>query len=172
MGSRTGLPILNWGSSFLVGGLRHKELLAPGWKGDYIFPIMFAGVALGMAVNLVFPGISVAVTVAATMAGALVTTLKAPLYAALFTTVLVQKETAAVIAVAVVVSALLAAVLALRAARRAAASPADDVVRVVVDIHGRLGPCARWDACERRPRGAPMSSRLRLKPQSGTDETR
>jgi H+/Cl- antiporter ClcA len=94
-------------------------LLATGWKGGYIFPIMFASVALGMAVNLVFPGVPVAVAVAATMAGALVAALKAPLFAALFTTVLVQKETAAVIAVAVVVSALLAAVLTIRAARRA-----------------------------------------------------
>jgi H+/Cl- antiporter ClcA len=95
-------------------------LLATGWKGGYIFPIMFASVALGLAVNLVFPSIPVAVTVAATMAGALVAAMKAPLFAALFTTVLVQKETAAVIAVAVVASALLAALVALRAARRAA----------------------------------------------------
>ncbi len=96
-------------------------LLATGWKGGYIFPIMFASVALGLAVNLVIPGIPVAVTVAATMAGALVAALKAPLFAALFAMVLVQKETAAVIAVAVVVSALLTALLALHAARRAAA---------------------------------------------------
>jgi len=96
-------------------------LLATGWKGGYIFPIMFASVALGMAVNLVFPGIPVAVTVAATMAGALVAAMKAPLFAALFTTTLVQKETSAVIAVAVVASAILAALLTLRAARRAAA---------------------------------------------------
>jgi len=96
-------------------------LLATGWKGGYIFPILFASVALGLAVNLLFPGIPVAVTVAATMAGALVAAFKAPLFAALFTTVLVQKETGAVIAVAVVVSALLTALLALRAARRASA---------------------------------------------------
>jgi chloride channel protein, CIC family len=92
-------------------------LLATGWKGGYIFPILFASVALGLAVNLLFPSIPVAVTVAATMAGALVTAMKAPLFAALFSTVLVQKETAAVIAVAVVVSALLTALLALRRAR-------------------------------------------------------
>ena len=67
-------------------------VLATGWKGGYIFPIMFASVALGMAVNLVFPGIPVAVTVAATMAGALVAALKAPLFAALFTLVLVQRR--------------------------------------------------------------------------------
>jgi H+/Cl- antiporter ClcA len=102
-------------------------LLATGWKGGYIFPIMFASVALGMAVNLIFPGIPVAVTVAATMAGALVAALKAPLFAALFTTALVQKETSAVIAVAVVVSALLTALLALRTARRAAASQAQSL---------------------------------------------
>ena len=95
-------------------------LLATGWKGGYIFPIMFASVALGLAVNLIFPGIPVAVTVAATMAGALVAALKAPLFAALFTSALVQIETSPVIAVAVVVSALLAALLALYAARRAA----------------------------------------------------
>jgi len=95
-------------------------LLATGWKGGYIFPIMFASAALGLAVSLVLPGIPVAVAVAATMAGALVATLKAPLFAVLFTLVLVQKETAAVIAVAVVVSALLTALFALRAARHAA----------------------------------------------------
>jgi chloride channel protein, CIC family len=95
-------------------------LLATGWKGGHIFPVMFASAALGLAVRLVFPGIPVAVAVAATMAGALVAVLRAPLFAVLFTLVLVQKETAAVIAVAVVISALLTALLALRAARRAA----------------------------------------------------
>ena len=94
-------------------------LLATGWKGGYIFPIMFASVALGMALDLVFPGIPVAVCVAATVAGALVAAMRAPLFAALFTLVLVQKETAAVVAVAVVVSALLTALVALRAARHA-----------------------------------------------------
>jgi H+/Cl- antiporter ClcA len=96
-------------------------LLATGWKGGYIFPIMFASVALGLAVDLVFPGIPVAVCVAATMAGALVAALKAPLFAGLFSLVLVEKETAAVIAVAVVVSALMTALVALRRARRASA---------------------------------------------------
>jgi len=94
-------------------------LLATGWKGGYIFPIMFSGIAMGLAVNLLFPTIPLAVAVAATMAGALVAALKAPLFAALFTMVLVQKETAAVVAIAVVVSALLTALFALWAARRA-----------------------------------------------------
>ena len=102
-------------------------LLATGWKGGYIFPVMFASAALGLAVNLLFPGIPVAVAVAATMAGALVASLKAPLFAALFTLILVQKETASVIAVAVVVSALLTALLALRAARSAANLPQTDL---------------------------------------------
>ncbi len=95
-------------------------LLATGWKGGYIFPIMFASIALGLALDILFPSIPVAVCVAATTAGALVAALRAPLFAALFTLVLVQKETAAVIAVAVVVSALLTALMALRNARRAA----------------------------------------------------
>lgn len=94
-------------------------LLATGWKGGYIFPIMFTSAALGLAVDLLFPGIPIAVAVAATMAGALVATLRAPLFAALFTLILVQKETAAVVAVAVVVAALLTALVALRTARRA-----------------------------------------------------
>jgi H+/Cl- antiporter ClcA len=93
-------------------------LLATGWKGGYIFPILFASVALGLAANLLFPSIPTAVTVAATMSGALVTAFKAPLFAALFTVVLVQAETLPVIAVAVVVGALLAAGLALYNARR------------------------------------------------------
>ena len=95
-------------------------LLATGWKGGYIFPIMFASVALGLALNLLIPAIPVAVTVAATMAGALVAALKAPLFAALFTLVLVQIETASVVAVAVVASALLTALLAILFARRTA----------------------------------------------------
>jgi H+/Cl- antiporter ClcA len=97
-------------------------LLTTGWKGGYIFPIMFSSVALGLAVNLLFPGISVAVAVAATMAGALVAALRSPLFAVLFPLVLIQKETAAVIAVAVVVGALLTALVMLRMARKAAAA--------------------------------------------------
>ncbi len=93
-------------------------LLATGWKGGYIFPILFAGVALGMAGKLLFPGVPLAVTVAATVAGALVAALRAPLFAALFTLVLVQKETGAVVAVAVLVSGILTALVALWQARR------------------------------------------------------
>jgi H+/Cl- antiporter ClcA len=92
-------------------------LLATGWKGGYIFPVMFAGVALGMAGKLLFPSVPTAVTVAATLAGALVITLRAPLFAALFTLILVQAETAPVVAVAVLVSAFLSALIALRQAR-------------------------------------------------------
>jgi chloride channel protein, CIC family len=102
-------------------------LLATGWKGGYIFPIMFASVALGLALDLLFPGIPVAVCVAATMAGALVAALRSPLFAALFTLVLVQKETSAVIAVAVVVSALMTATLAMLQARHAAGQANQDL---------------------------------------------
>jgi len=95
-------------------------VLATGWKGGYVFPVMFASIALGLAANLLFPHIPVAVAVAATMAGALVATMRSPLFAALFTVTLVQREAGAVIAVAVVVSALLTALLTLYMARRAA----------------------------------------------------
>ena len=37
-------------------------LLATGWKGGYIFPIMFAGIALGLACDLLLPGLPVAGT--------------------------------------------------------------------------------------------------------------
>jgi H+/Cl- antiporter ClcA len=102
-------------------------LLVTGWKGGYIFPIMFAGVALGMAGHLVFPDTPVAVTVAATVAGALVSALRAPLFAALFTLVLVEADTAPVVAVAVLISALLVAYLGLRAARRASIQAGADL---------------------------------------------
>ena len=102
-------------------------LMATGWKGGYVFPIMFAGVALGMAGHLLFPDTPVAVTVAATLAGALVAALRAPLFAALFTLSLVQAETAPVVAVAVIISALLVALLAMREARQAATAAQADV---------------------------------------------
>jgi H+/Cl- antiporter ClcA len=38
-------------------------LLATGWKGGYIFPLMFTSIALGLAVDLMFPGIPIAVAV-------------------------------------------------------------------------------------------------------------
>jgi H+/Cl- antiporter ClcA len=88
-------------------------LLTSGWKGGYIFPTMFAGVALGIAVNLIFPSIPLAVAVATTMAGAMVTTMKAPLFSALFTAMLVQREAAPAIAIAVVVGLLATARLSM-----------------------------------------------------------
>lgn len=93
-------------------------LLASDWKGGYVFPIMFAGVALGMAAKLLFPHLPIAVTVAATLASTLVTTFRAPLFSALFTLLLVQAETSPVVAVAVIISSLLVAILALREAKQ------------------------------------------------------
>jgi H+/Cl- antiporter ClcA len=93
-------------------------LLASGWKGGYIFPLMFTSVALGLAANLLLTDIPVAVAVATTMAGALVAVLRSPLFAALFTLVLVQAETAPVIAIAIVASALLVTLWELRATNR------------------------------------------------------
>lgn len=94
-------------------------LLATGWKGGYVFPVMFASIALGMATNLLFPQIPVAVAVAATLSAALVATLRAPIFGALFTLVFVQHTTAAVIAIAVVISGVLALAVAARLAAQA-----------------------------------------------------
>ena len=96
-------------------------LLATGWKGGYIFPIMFAGIALGMAATLIFPGVPTAVTVAAVLAGVLVAVLRAPLFAALFTLALVDGQTAPVVAVAVLVGSLMTAYLVRREAQQASA---------------------------------------------------
>ncbi|HRQ41326.1 MAG TPA: chloride channel protein [Chloroflexota bacterium] len=88
-------------------------LLVTGWKGGYIFPTMFASVALGMAAHLIFPSIPVAVAVAATMGGAMVATMKAPLFSALFTAMLMEREAGPVIAIAVIVGLLATARLSM-----------------------------------------------------------
>jgi H+/Cl- antiporter ClcA len=116
-----GASVIGFGMLILLAGsklLATSLLLATGWKGGYIFPIMFAGIALGMAAKLLFPNIPTAVTVAAVLAGALVAALKAPLFAALFTLVLVSSETAPVVAVAVLVSALLTVYMSRREAQK------------------------------------------------------
>jgi H+/Cl- antiporter ClcA len=100
-------------------------LLATGWKGGYLFPILFVSVALGLAVNQLFPSIPVAVAVAATLGGAVVSTLRSPLFAILFTLILVQVESAPVMTIAVVTVALLSAVLALVTARRTQAQTSE-----------------------------------------------
>jgi H+/Cl- antiporter ClcA len=98
--------------------------LATGWKGGYIFPTMFAGAALGLAANLIFPGIPPAVAVAATMGGAMVATMKAPIFSALIVMVLVQREAAPVIAIAVIVGMLATARLSMMPAPAQAATGA------------------------------------------------
>lgn len=88
-------------------------LLATGWKGGYMFPTMFAGVALGLAAHQLFPAIPPAVAVAATMGGAMVATMKAPIFSALFVAMLVQREAGPVIAIAVIVGLLATARLSM-----------------------------------------------------------
>jgi H+/Cl- antiporter ClcA len=103
-------------------------LLTAGWKGGYIFPTMFAGVALGIAVHLIFPSIPLAVAVATTMAGAMVATMKAPLFTALFTAMLVQREAAPAIAIAVVVGLLATARLSMVPPAAPSAAAGDSAV--------------------------------------------
>jgi H+/Cl- antiporter ClcA len=78
--------------------------LTTGWKGGYIFPTMFAGAALGMAIHNLFPSIPLAVAASATMAGAMVAVMKAPIFSALFAMLIFQKEEGPVIAIATVFS--------------------------------------------------------------------
>jgi H+/Cl- antiporter ClcA len=78
--------------------------LTAGWKGGYIFPIMFAGAALGMAAHNIFPFIPLAVAVSTTMGGAMVAVMKAPIFSILFVLILVQKEAAPAITIAVISS--------------------------------------------------------------------
>jgi H+/Cl- antiporter ClcA len=111
----------------LVKALVTCLCLATGWKGGYVFPIMFVGVALGLAVDLIFPGIPVAVAVAATLGGALVAVFQAPLFAVLFTLVMVQRETAPVVAIAVVAGGLLSGAISLAKARSSTPAPASTV---------------------------------------------
>lgn len=95
-------------------------LLTTGWKGGYVFPIMFAGMALGLACDQLLPGIPVSVTIASVLAGALVAALRAPLFSALFTLAFVEPSLASVVAIAVLISALMVSYIALRQARKAA----------------------------------------------------
>jgi H+/Cl- antiporter ClcA len=118
--------------------------LATGWKGGYVFPIMFVGVALGAAVHLVFPSIPLAVAVAATLGGALVATFHAPLFAVLFTLVMVQAETAPVVAIAVVAGGLLTGAMALSRLRNA--TPAAESPREAEAPDGKPVSAAAADA--------------------------
>lgn len=113
-------------------------ILAAGWKGGYLFPILFVGVALGLAANQLFPSIPVAVAVAATLGGAVVATMRAPLFAIIFTLVLVQHETAPVIAIAVVSAALLTAVLGLLITRREQAKTSETPERETPALNSSL----------------------------------
>jgi chloride channel protein, CIC family len=111
-------------------------LLATGWKGGYIFPVMFAGIAIGMAGKVLFPGVPTAVPVAAVLAGALAAAFRAPLFAALFTLTMVQAETAPVVAVAVLIGFVLSVLLGQRAGRRAAAAKTPAPVSQTPQLQG------------------------------------
>lgn len=81
--------------------------LTTGWKGGYIFPILFAGSAIGMAVHVLLPFIPQSVAMTAVMAGMTVATLRSLIFVPLFIGVITQRELVPAMAVAVVVSFLL-----------------------------------------------------------------
>jgi len=81
--------------------------LTTGWKGGYIFPILFAGSAVGMAVHVLLPFVPQSVAMTAVMAGMTVATLRSLIFVPLFIGVITQRELVPAMAIAVVVSFLL-----------------------------------------------------------------
>jgi H+/Cl- antiporter ClcA len=58
--------------------------MATGFRGGRIFPVVFIGGTLGIAVNQAFTGIPLAVAAASGMAGAAITILRLPIFVTLF----------------------------------------------------------------------------------------
>lgn len=81
--------------------------LTTGWKGGYIFPILFAGSAVGMAVHVLLPFIPQSIAMTTVMAGITVATLRSLIFVPLFIGIITQRELVPAMAVAVVVSFLL-----------------------------------------------------------------
>lgn len=78
--------------------------LTTGWKGGYIFPVLFAGAAVGTALDVMFPGIPQSVAVTTVMAGFTVTTLRSPIFVVLLIGMLSEPELVPAMSIAMVVS--------------------------------------------------------------------
>ncbi|MCU0861722.1 MAG: chloride channel protein [Methanomassiliicoccales archaeon] len=81
--------------------------ISTGWAGGYIFPLLFSGLAMGMAVSLLLPFIPAAVCMVCVMGGAFVAVLKSPIAVAMITAVLFSTSLVPVTAVAVVTAVVL-----------------------------------------------------------------
>ncbi|HVO78047.1 MAG TPA: chloride channel protein, partial [Methanomassiliicoccales archaeon] len=76
--------------------------IGTGWAGGYIFPTLFMGGAVAMAISMIFPFIPVAVCLACVMGGVFVSVFKSPIAVALivallFSTTVVPAATIAIV---------------------------------------------------------------------------
>lgn len=77
-----------------------STLIRTGFFGGPIFPAIFSGATLGLAMNTVFD-VPMAVAVSATIAGIMVVSLRKPLSAAILTVAITGTENATLVAMAV-----------------------------------------------------------------------
>ena len=78
--------------------------LTTGWKGGYIFPVLFVGATIGVAADSLFPIIPQPVAVTAIMAGFTVAVLRSPIFVVLLIGTLTQHELVPAMSIAMVVS--------------------------------------------------------------------
>jgi H+/Cl- antiporter ClcA len=78
--------------------------LTTGWKGGYIFPVLFVGAAVGMAVDSLFLSIPQSIAVTTVMAGFTVATLRSPIFVVLLIGMLTEHELVPAMSIAMVVS--------------------------------------------------------------------
>jgi H+/Cl- antiporter ClcA len=78
--------------------------LTTGWKGGYIFPVLFAGAAIGVAVDILFPIIPQPVAVTAILASFTVAVLRSPIFVVLLIGALTEHSLVPAMSIAMIVS--------------------------------------------------------------------
>ena len=105
--------LVTYGAQFGVGMLLIVALakmfltnlaLTTGWKGGYIFPVLFVGSAIGVAADILFTGIPQSVAVTAILASFTVAVLRSPIFVVLLIGALTQHELVPAMSIAMVVS--------------------------------------------------------------------
>ena len=78
--------------------------MATGFRGGRIFPAVFVGGTLGVAVNVLFPSMPLALTIACGMTAAAVAVMRLPIFAILFISFFVSPDVVPLMAIAGVVA--------------------------------------------------------------------
>jgi H+/Cl- antiporter ClcA len=78
--------------------------LTTGWKGGYIFPVLFAGSAIGVAIDILLPIIPQPVAVTAILASFTVAVLRSPIFVVLLIGMLTEHTLVPAMSIAMVVS--------------------------------------------------------------------